>query len=69
MDASSESHPPGNTPRNPVDAFVKRSLARNGIRTLDRPARSSHYAELSLLLRAYLSTELKKKQVATVKLF
>jgi hypothetical protein len=43
-------------------ALVKRSLARNGIRTLDRPTRSSHYTELSLLLRAYLSTETEKVQ-------
>ena len=41
MDASSESHPPGNTPCNPVDALLKRSLARNEIQTLDRQTRNT----------------------------
>jgi len=45
MEARYESHPPAalprrNIPRKPVDASEKRSLAPNGIRTLDRPARS-----------------------------
>ena len=74
MEVSSESRPPaalpwGNIPRNSVDASEKRSLAPIEIRTLDRPARSPVIVfQLSLLLRAYLSTET-KKQVATIKLF
>jgi len=45
MEASSESHPPAalpreNIPLKPVYVSEKRSLANNGIRTLDRPFRS-----------------------------
>jgi len=44
MEASSEFHTPaalhrGNMPLKPRDASEMVSLARNGIRTLDRPAR------------------------------
>jgi len=73
MEASSESHlpaalPRGNIPRNPIDTLEKRSLACNGIRTLDRPASSPVILlQLSLLLKAYLSTE--TAQMTAIKLF
>jgi len=53
-----------NTPSNPADTLVKRSFPRNGIRTLDSPTRSNHYTEISLLLRAYLSTETEKNRTS-----
>ena len=57
-------------PRKTIDTSEKWSLARNGIRNLDRPARSPVIVlQLFLLLRACLSTETKTAQVAIIKLF
>ena len=54
MDVSSESHPPGNTPRNTIDALEIFPVTEFEPWT----------ARLSLLLGAYLCTETEKKQTS-----